>query len=68
MKKAVVFIIQFYRNYLSILKLQCCRFYPSCSQYTIDAVGKYGVIRGLLKGMFRLLRCHPLSKGGYDPA
>ncbi|MBP7055262.1 MAG: membrane protein insertion efficiency factor YidD [Candidatus Omnitrophica bacterium] len=68
MKKKIVWIIQFYRKYLSTLKLQCCRFYPSCSQYAIDAVEKYGVIRGLLKGMFRLLRCHPLSKGGYDPA
>lgn len=67
-KKVLVSIIKFYRNYLSGMKLQCCRFYPSCSQYTIDAVEKYGPIRGILKGSMRLLRCHPLSKGGYDPA
>jgi len=68
MGKMAVRLISFYRNYLSIMKLQCCRFYPSCSQYSIDAVEKYGTFRGLLKGLLRVLRCHPFSKGGYDPA
>jgi hypothetical protein len=67
MKKAVLFLIKIYRNYLSPFKLQCCRFYPSCSQYAVEAVEKYGVFKGLLKGIKRILRCHPFSKGGYDP-
>lgn len=45
-----------------------CRFTPTCSQYAIDAIYKYGPIKGLLKTSWRLLRCNPFSKGGYDPA
>ncbi|OGK40547.1 membrane protein insertion efficiency factor YidD [Candidatus Roizmanbacteria bacterium RIFCSPHIGHO2_12_FULL_44_10] len=45
-----------------------CRFRPTCSQYTYQAVEKYGVIKGLYLGMRRILRCHPWSRGGYDPA
>ena len=44
-----------------------CRFYPSCSHYAYQAICKYGVIRGGLMGAWRILRCNPLSKGGYDP-
>lgn len=68
MKKIVIWALQFYRNYLSHMKLQCCRYYPSCSEYTIEAVKKYGVLKGSVKGLSRILRCHPFSKGGYDPA
>ncbi|MFA5143191.1 MAG: membrane protein insertion efficiency factor YidD [Candidatus Omnitrophota bacterium] len=67
MKKLAVIVLKFYRNYLSPFKLQCCRFYPSCSQYTIEAVERYGFLKGMLKGTKRILRCHPFSKGGYDP-
>lgn len=67
-KKTAIFILTFYRNYLSRMKLQCCRFYPSCSEYTHDAIEKYGVAKGMVKGMIRILRCHPFSRGGYDPA
>ncbi len=67
-KKGLIATIKFYRNYLSPYKLQCCRFYPSCSEYTIDAIEKYGIFFGILKGLRRILRCHPLSPGGYDPA
>jgi len=45
-----------------------CRYFPSCSEYAIDALKKYGVIRGCLKSTWRILRCNPWSKGGYDPA
>jgi hypothetical protein len=45
-----------------------CRFHPSCSQYFIDAVRKYGAVRGSLRGLWRVLRCHPFHPGGYDPA
>ena len=44
-----------------------CRFQPTCSHYMIGAVDKYGVIRGVLKGLWRIVRCNPLCKGGYDP-
>ena len=68
MKKMVVALLRFYHNYLSPFKLQCCRFYPSCSVYTIDAIEKDGLFIGMIKGIKRVLRCNPFSKGGYDPA
>ena len=67
-KRLIVKAIMFYRNYMSALKLPTCRYYPTCSEYTGAAVEKYGVIKGLLKGAYRILRCNPFSKGGYDPA
>lgn len=66
--KPIVSLLKFYRNYLSPLKLQCCRFHPSCSEYAIEAVEKYGAIKGSFKAVKRILRCHPFSRGGYDPA
>ena len=68
MKRAVIFLLRFYRNYLSALKLQCCRFYPSCSEYAIESIERYGVFSGIMKGLKRVIRCNPFSKGGYDPA
>jgi hypothetical protein len=44
-----------------------CRFYPSCSQYTYEAISRYGLTKGILKSIWRILRCNPLSKGGIDP-
>jgi len=44
-----------------------CRFYPTCSEYAIGAIIKYGVLKGSIKSMYRILRCNPLNKGGYDP-
>jgi putative membrane protein insertion efficiency factor len=44
-----------------------CKFYPSCSQYTLEAVKEYGAVRGTVLGAWRILRCNPLSYGGYDP-
>ena len=67
MKYMVIAILQFYRKYLSIMNLRCCRFYPSCSEYAIDAIRKHGVFSGSAKSMWRVLRCNPFSKGGYDP-
>jgi len=46
---------------------QVCRFTPTCSEYTYQAVEKYGVLKGLFLGLKRIIRCHPFSKGGYDP-
>ncbi len=66
-RKTLIFIINIYRNYLSGYKLRCCRFYPSCSEYAVEAIGKKGAARGLFLSLFRIIRCNPFSKGGYDP-
>jgi len=68
MRPFAISLLKFYRKYLSGLKLQCCRFYPSCSEYAIEAIEKYGILNGGLKSLKRLLKCHPFSDGGYDPA
>ena len=60
-------MIKFYRNYLSYLKLPTCRFYPTCSSYALESIEKRGLIWGGLKAILRILRCHPFSRGGYDP-
>ena len=69
MKKLVLILITFYKKYLSPenFGIHTCRFTPSCSTYTYEAVEKYGVIKGLGKGTWRILRCNPWSKGGHDP-
>ena len=66
-KKILISGIKFYRKYLSPLKLQTCRFYPTCSQYALESVEKYGAVKGALKGLKRILKCHPFHPGGYDP-
>jgi len=66
-RQAVLFCLKFYRRFLSPLKPRTCRFYPTCSQYSIQAVEKYGVIKGLWLTVKRLAKCHPFHPGGYDP-
>lgn len=65
--KAAVSAIKFYRNYLSVMKLRCCRFYPSCSEYAMEAIERRGLFHGGIKAIKRVLRCHPFCEGGYDP-
>ena len=68
MKKIILKIILFYQKYLSPLKGgSCCIYTPSCSEYTRQAVEKYGAVKGICLGVWRILRCNPFSKGGYDP-
>lgn len=68
MKKILIFLIDFYRHHISPYKGGgCCRFVPTCSQYAREAIEKYGAVKGLYLAIRRLLRCHPLHKGGYDP-
>ena len=67
-KKFVINAICFYRKHLSKLKGgPCCRYTPSCSEYALQADEKNGVIIGGIKATWRILRCNPFSKGGYDP-
>lgn len=63
----LIFPIRVYQKTLSRLIGPVCRFYPSCSNYTIEAIRKYGPIVGLWKGVRRVCRCHPWNPGGYDP-
>jgi uncharacterized protein len=65
--KACVALLGFYRRFISPIKPKVCRFYPSCSQYTQEALIKYGLFKGLLMGSKRLARCHPFNPGGYHP-
>ena len=60
-------LIQLYRKYLSPMLPPYCRYTPSCSLYTLQAIEKYGAVKGLSMGMLRLLRCHPFARGGFDP-
>lgn len=66
MKNVLIFLIKFYKKYISQMKRPCCRFYPSCSEYALLAVEKYGALRGGAKAVLRILRCHPFAKGGID--
>lgn len=67
MKTVVLGLIRGYQHTLSRLFTGSCRYYPSCSHYTYEAVERYGWARGSWMGMLRVLRCHPFAKGGYDP-
>lgn len=66
-RRIVVSSIRAYQRFLSPLLPPSCRFSPSCSRYTLLAVRKHGVLKGGLMGTWRLLRCNPISKGGFDP-
>ena len=67
MKKSLIFIIKIYQKYVSPLKRTRCPYFPCCSQYGLEAVEKYGVLKGGMLAAWRILRCNPFSKGGFDP-
>ena len=68
MKKIFLFFIRLYRKFLSpLLGSSKCRFYPTCSEYTKQAIIKYGLFKGLKLGVKRICKCHPWHEGGYDP-
>ncbi len=67
MTRLVLALIRGYQLTLSHLFTGSCRYYPSCSQYTYEAVSRYGWLRGSWMGARRIARCHPFARGGYDP-
>lgn len=66
-KQIALGLLRFYKRFLSPLLPPACIYQPTCSQYTYQAIDKYGVLRGSWMGLLRLLRCHPFARGGYDP-
>ncbi|WP_083798750.1 membrane protein insertion efficiency factor YidD [Dethiobacter alkaliphilus] len=67
MKWPLIALIWIYQKFISPMKRPSCRFYPSCSQYALEALQRYGFIRGTIMALWRLLRCNPFNPGGYDP-
>ncbi|MBQ8496166.1 MAG: membrane protein insertion efficiency factor YidD [Clostridia bacterium] len=67
MKYIAIWLVKFYQKFISPLKPPCCRFHPTCSSYAIEAFKEWGLIIGLLLTVWRILRCQPFSRGGYDP-
>ncbi|WP_314393473.1 membrane protein insertion efficiency factor YidD [Leptotrichia shahii] len=67
MKKILLFLIKCYQKCISPYLGKRCRFYPTCSEYSRQAITKYGAIKGSYLAIIRLLKCHPFHKGGYDP-
>ena len=66
-RRVALFLLRCYKRFISPLLPPMCRFEPTCSVYTMQAVEKYGVLRGVWLGMKRLGRCHPFNPGGWDP-
>tara|TARA_B100000287_G_C20506302_1_gene731214 strand:+ start:71 stop:295 length:225 start_codon:yes stop_codon:yes gene_type:complete len=66
-KKLIIYIIKIYKIILSPLLGPSCRYLPTCSDYFIDCLNEYGVVKGVLKGSKRIMSCHPFGSHGYDP-
>lgn len=67
MSRLLIWLIRFYQKNISPRKISCCRFTPTCSAYAIEAIQKRGILVGMALSVWRILRCNPLCKGGYDP-
>ena len=67
MKRVLIALIKFYRKHISPLRQPCCRFIPTCSQYALEALEKYGAAKGSWLAFKRVMRCHPFHFGEYDP-
>ncbi|MEB3881970.1 membrane protein insertion efficiency factor YidD [Lyngbya sp. CCY1209] len=67
MKRILIAVIKGYKLLISPLLPPACRFQPTCSEYAMEAIGRFGVLRGGWMAIARILRCHPLHPGGYDP-
>ena len=70
MKIILIYLINWYQKHVSVWlssKNVNCKFYPTCSEYTKQAIQKYGALKGTILGIWRIIRCNPFSRGGYDP-
>ena len=67
MKKLLIKLVRLYQKYISPLRPACCRYIPTCSQYAIEALKEHGIIKGSALAIWRIMRCNPFCKGGYDP-
>jgi putative membrane protein insertion efficiency factor len=67
MRPAAIAVLRGYQRWISPLLGPRCKYYPSCSEYAVQAIGRYGILRGSVLAAWRLLRCNPFSHGGYDP-
>jgi putative membrane protein insertion efficiency factor len=67
MKDILIRMIKFYQKYISPMKSTKCPYFPTCSNYGIEAIEKHGAIKGGILTIWRIIRCNPFSKGGYDP-
>ncbi|WP_301420646.1 membrane protein insertion efficiency factor YidD [Mammaliicoccus lentus] len=67
MKKLFIKLIRLYQRYISPLTPPTCRFHPTCSNYAIEAISEYGVLKGTWLAIKRILKCHPFHPGGFDP-
>ena len=63
----ILLLLRFYKKFISPILPPACRFTPTCSEYTFEAVERYGALRGVFLGMKRIARCNPFCKGGFDP-
>lgn len=67
MKRILIAFVRFYQTAISPYKRPCCKYYPTCSNYAIQAIERFGVLKGSALAIYRILRCNPFSRGGYDP-
>ena len=67
MSRLLIGLIGLYRRFISPLKRPCCRFTPTCSEYAIEAIRVHGALKGTVLAVWRILRCNPFCRGGYDP-
>ncbi len=67
MKTVLIAVLRAYKRWISPAFLPACRYVPSCSEYALEAIERHGVLRGSALAIWRLLRCHPFARGGYDP-
>ena len=67
MKKLLIRLIEFYRKFISPMKSTKCPYFPTCSEYGLEAIQVHGALKGSILVVWRILRCNPFSKGGYDP-
>ncbi len=67
MKRPLIWLIKLYKKYISSKTPPCCKYYPTCSTYGIEAIDRFGALKGSALTIWRILRCNPFSRGGYDP-